>query len=258
MMLLNRDLNDIDQTNYDNIYNKRLEAEDKWLKAAAVQRVDNIYYFLKRFNLKPNRIMDLGCGTGAVTGELKKRGIGKEYSAVDYSGEAVDLLKKTLTDVNAYVADLTAESADIKGDFDLVIAIHVLQHLLNPDQFLQNIQKNFSYQHVIIEVPLEDLFMNKLVSKIGLNDKNPTGTLQFFNKKTITEMITRNGFKIIATKNSIPKISLKTLNILKQRYSWSGIQFAKKFFTSFIFPKIFGPVKKRLHYSYYSILCVKN
>ena len=93
---------------------------------------------------------------------------------------------------------------------------------------------------------------------LGINDKNPTGTLQFFNKKIIIDLLSKNGLSIVNQKSSTPKINFETLRILKKRYNWNNIQFIKKIFTTLLLSKLLGPVKRTLHYSYYSILCVRS
>jgi len=257
-MRLKRNISKLHKFNYENIYVNRLEAEAKWLSNKAVQRCDNIEYFLRKKSLTPSSILDLGCGTGAVVKELQSRKIGKEYLAVDYSKEAIEYLKKNSRGIKTQVADLSSDKAPIKGFFDLVLVIHVLQHLEDPDNLIKNILNNIEFSYLIIEVPLEDLFINKITSMLGIHDKNPTGTLQFFNKKTVNDLLTSNGLSIVDYKFSTPATNIKTLKILKERYNWNKLQFVKKIFTSYLLPIFLGPIKRSLHYSYYSILCEKT
>ena len=102
---------------------------------------------------------------------------------------------------------------------------------------------------------MEDLIINKIMTRLGAHDKNPTGTLQFYNKKTINDLLTKNGLTIVDQKFSTPKSSLKTLRILKERYNWNKFHSVKKIFTSYLLPKFLGPIKRSLHYSYYTVLC---
>lgn len=257
-MRLKRNINNLDKFNYESIYADRLEAEAKWLKDAAIQRSDTIEYFLIKKSIEPSSILDLGCGTGAVITELQSRNIGKKYLAVDYSKDAIEYLQKNSTGIETQVVDLTSGRVSVDDSFDLVIAIHVLQHLEKPDKFIKNIIDNIKFSYLIIEVPLEDLFINKIVSMLGMSDKNPTGTLQFFNKKTINDLLIKNGLFIVDQKKSTPITNLKTLKILKERFNWNKFQMLKKIFTSYLLPLILGPIKRSLHYSYYSVLCVRT
>jgi len=257
-MHLVRDLEKLDKNNYRKIYSNRLDIEAKWLKAASIQRCDNIEYFLNRRSIKPGSILDLGCGTGAIVKELQSRRIGEEYLAVDYSKDAIEYLKKNSSGIETQVDDFTANTVNLTGTFDLVLVIHVLQHLKEPHKFIKNILNNLDFSFLIVEVPLEDLIINKISSKIGFNDKNPTGSLQFFNKETILDLLTESGLTIVDQKHSTPIINLGTLKILKERYKWGKIQNTKKIITSYLLPKFLGPLKRSLHYSYYSILCVKE
>ncbi|MBU0579647.1 MAG: class I SAM-dependent methyltransferase, partial [Candidatus Margulisbacteria bacterium] len=206
----------------------------------------------------PSSILDLGCGTGAVITELQSRNVGKRYMAVDYSKDAIEYLEKNSTGIKTQVADLTSGKVSVNDSFDLVIAIHVLQHLEEPDKFIKNIIDNIKFTYLIIEVPLEDLFINRVASMLGIHDKNPTGTLQFFNKKTINDLLTKSGISIVDQKKSTPITNLKTLKILKERYDWNKFQMMKKVFTTYLLPLFLGPIKRYLHYSYYTVLCVRK
>ena len=257
-MRLKRNTNKLDKSNYEKIYSNRLEVEAAWLKDAAVQRRENIEYFLRNNSISPNSIADLGSGTGAVITELQSRNIGTEYLAVDYSKDAIEYLDRNSSGIKTQVADMTSANESINGSFDLVIAIHVLQHLEEPDKFIKNILENINFSYLIIEVPLEDLFVNRFISVLGIHDKNPTGTLQFFNKKSINNLLTKNGLSIVDQKRSTPRTSIKTLKILRERYNWNKLQLVKKIFTSYLLPLCLGPIKRSLHYSYYSVLCIRT
>jgi len=245
------------KANYQNIYINRLDAEAEWLRAAAVQRADNIHFLLTKHSITAESILDLGCGTGAVITELQRRNIGKRYHGVDYSPEVIAYLTAHSSGIQTQVADLTDDSVSIPGAFDLAVVIHVLQHLDNPDQFLKNV-RNVDFRFLIVEVPLEDLPLNRVMSCIGMHDKNPTGTLQFFNRKSAKELLTRNGFRVIEERVSAPMFDLETLKVLKMRYRWTTGQYLKKMLTSVMLPRLLGPIKHSLHYAYFSLLCERE
>jgi len=245
------------KANYQNIYTDRLDAEAEWLRAAAVQRADNIAFFLTQHSIAVQSILDLGCGTGAVITELQRRNIAERYVGADYSPEAIAYLTAHSSGIQTQVADLSGDLVSIPGAFDLVLVVHVLQHLESPDQFLRNML-NLDFRFLIVEVPLEDLPLNRVVSRLGMHDKNPTGTLQFFNKKSVKELLTRNGLRVIDQRVSTPTIDRKTLKVLKERYRWSEGQYIKKMLTSVLLPRLLGPIKRSLHYSYFTLLCERE
>lgn len=79
------------------------------------------------------RILDLGCGSGNF--ELRLAQAVKSILAVDYYDECLKFLKKELkkrkiANVSLLKADIRKlEKADIKGKFDLIIMVDVIEHL---------------------------------------------------------------------------------------------------------------------------------
>ena len=76
------------------------------------------------------RVLDIGCGSGAIGKALKERGL-KELSAVEVDPQAK---------VNALAIYNRVEGslADFKDQrFDLIFILDVLEHLTNPDSFLK-------------------------------------------------------------------------------------------------------------------------
>jgi ubiquinone/menaquinone biosynthesis C-methylase UbiE len=73
------------------------------------------------------RLLDLGCGTGALTAEALARGC--EVTAVDAAPSMIERLRTSLPTVDARVMDATA-LALADDSFDIVVAAFVL-HLLD-------------------------------------------------------------------------------------------------------------------------------
>jgi len=82
------------------------------------------------------RVLDLGCGSGLVGAELRKRGhvvVGVEAAPEPETAARLDKL---------VVADLDLglpEEASVEGPFDIVIAADVLEHLRAPDRLLREL-----------------------------------------------------------------------------------------------------------------------
>lgn len=77
------------------------------------------------------RILELGCGSGALTRRLVEHGF--NVTAVDISLDTYGAPAEALE------MDLNREFADLLGtrQFDLIIAIEVIEHLENPQHFLR-------------------------------------------------------------------------------------------------------------------------
>jgi len=75
--------------------------------------------------IKPERILDFGCGVGVSTCLLSE--LGNEVIGYDINKKAVDFANFRARKHN-YKAQFTAEMPEL-GQFDLVLAIDVLEHI---------------------------------------------------------------------------------------------------------------------------------
>src|SRR5688500_11125782 len=82
-------------------------------------------------NLSGKRVLDIGCGTGALGELLRKNGNSVEgitYSAAEAQIAASRLDKVQVLDLN----QLDAVDAAVQGSFDVLLFADVLEHLLDP------------------------------------------------------------------------------------------------------------------------------
>src|SRR5690242_299481 len=105
---------------YAQIYREELDAEAKWLQYGAVEKVNSIEQLLAQVRCKPQRLVELGCGPGAVIRECQRRGIGDQLTAIDYSRDAISFLASRSSGIRCVVADVTAPDFEIDGEFDVV------------------------------------------------------------------------------------------------------------------------------------------
>lgn len=121
--------------------------------------------------LKPESILDVGCGEGFTLEKLRKEGIGKHLEGVDYLALAIQLGKKehpqlTLKQGSIYDLDYKDNS------FDVVICSEVLEHIDDPLKGLAELVR-VAKNYCVLSVPNEPLFMlgnllrGKNISRFG-------------------------------------------------------------------------------------------
>lgn len=77
-------------------------------------------------SLQGARVLDVGCGTGRWSVQLRDRGA--QVTAVDVSPHAIERNRKLHPGIEFHVADLA--SADLgRSRFDLIVSVTVLQHI---------------------------------------------------------------------------------------------------------------------------------
>jgi SAM-dependent methyltransferase len=73
----------------------------------------------ERFGRRPRRVLDLACGTGNATLELKRRGY--EVEGVDYSGPMIQIARHKAPSIPFYEQD--ARALDLPGRFDDAVCL---------------------------------------------------------------------------------------------------------------------------------------
>lgn len=240
---------------YKDRYLVNFGVEKEWLQLNAIERVNSIQQLLEKSNFKPESILEIGCGTGAILQELQSRNIGNTYTGIDYSEEAISYVKNNSEDIDALTDDITSRDFSLDVHYDLVLLIHVLQHLEDPAAILKHILMKVRFSYLIIEIPFEDTFLNKIVPLFLWRENNPASSLQFFNYKSFNRLLLSNNLITVEQRMYAPIYSLEMIKVLKARYGWSQSRYYKKILTSHVLPKLIGPLKMRIHYSHCAVLC---
>jgi len=181
------------------------------------------------------KILDVGCGTGALGETLKKKG--NIVYGIDISKRSVEIAKKRLDRV--IQIDMEAENKLLfkESSFDLIIFGDVLEHFRDPLSVLNNTKSYLKKDgQIIISLPNIANWEIRLKLLFGKFDYQKEGILddthvKFFTLKTAKELIKKAGLKIIKIKARpgapIPtKISPRLKYVLSQL--WKTL-FAKGF-----------------------------
>ena len=127
---------------YKERYETQFKTELLWLEQSAKARSDAIQTLLQRKSIVPESVLDLGCGTGSLLRELQNRNIGSSYTAIDYSEDALEYLRRNSEGIETIKADLTVDKIKVDKSYDLTLLIHVLQHLKEPEKFLKSVDNS--------------------------------------------------------------------------------------------------------------------
>lgn len=160
-------------------------------------------------------LLDLGCGAGETSFELKKLGLAKKVTGIEaFQGAAA--IARTKLD---HIVEVDIDKLDwnsLGGPFDMILALDILEHLVDPwttiihaTQILKPggciVTSIPNIQHYSVVFPL--LFMGDWrYAEEGLLDSTH---LRFFTYKTAIQLMTSTGLKVDAVEyNGMKKGSL--------------------------------------------------
>jgi ubiquinone/menaquinone biosynthesis C-methylase UbiE len=133
------------------------------------------------------KVVDIGCGEGAVSALLS--GIGLDVEGFDISDSAVRAAGERETDAQFYVFD-GAEIPRPSKTYDLALLSHVIEHLEHPRVLLHEALRVADL--VYIEVPLE------LTSRTPKNYRwNDIGHINIFSALTFRHLIQSTGMEVV-------------------------------------------------------------
>ena len=118
---------------------------------------DHVYkthvdYIVENWNKRPRGILlDVGCGDGLISYFLAEKGF--RVKGIDTENEGIRLAKRKCSSVALEVKDIF----DMNEEFDYLLSSEVIEHLSNPDEFLQKIKALFR-KEALITTPKRDYY----------------------------------------------------------------------------------------------------
>ena len=163
------------------------------------------------------KVLDVGCGRGELCAGLKKNNI--EVIGIENDKELGDEGRERLTKV--FIAD--AEKFQLpypEGYFDCILCADVLEHFVDPLNFLKNYKKYLADTGLII-ASIPNVRYYKIIIRLllgGTWDYMETGILdrshlRFFTLLNMQELFSGAGYRIVKTERNIVAASgFKLLN----------------------------------------------
>ena len=163
-----------------------------WRALSAVAKADHLLALApSTMRGGPVRLLDIGCGDGALIAELDRRQRGWQFAGVEIAEAAVELARGRCPD-----ADIRWYDADTlpyeRGAFDLAVLSHVLEHVPDPVAVLAEAAR--VADRVIVEVPLEDNISARRASKRPVAEH--VGHIQRFSRDAIARVARDAGLRV--------------------------------------------------------------
>lgn len=127
--------------------------------------------------------LDLGCGNGKTVSTLLD--LGYRVTGADFSETAVDMCRENFGDSAAFVACDILDLPFPDGSFDYVTAVHVLEHIGDPDMGraaseIRRVLRPGGYAFVRSFTPSDMRSGTRSGEGIRYVHRNPDGIVRFF------------------------------------------------------------------------------
>lgn len=200
-----------------------IEAEDRQTGAEIDGRVRKALGLFQRYVPAARRLLDIGCGVGAI-GRYLQEGLGaKEVYGVDISEKRVQAARSR--GLLAYRADLNAEPLPFDdASFDAIFCGEIIEHLTDTDRLLDEIDRTLTPEGVcVLTTPNLAMWPNRLALALGwqpfdtsvslryevgrpkvlVSDWGCRGHLQVFTLRAMRELLGAHGFQMLAVRGAV-------------------------------------------------------
>jgi ubiquinone/menaquinone biosynthesis C-methylase UbiE len=163
----------------------------------------HLVYALEALAGVKGKLLDVGCGKGMITSQMKKRRPDLEVGAVDESQEQLnDFIKYYLGDGGVKLFRGEAQKLGVKDkQFEAVVMFDVLEHLEKPEAAIEEISRIIvpgGVFHLVVPLEGELTSIDGWIKKLwGKNLKRVTiGHVQQFTLKEIKGMLNESGWQV--------------------------------------------------------------
>jgi GT2 family glycosyltransferase/SAM-dependent methyltransferase/Tfp pilus assembly protein PilF len=201
----------------------------------AFARPDVVEAILKN-NLPTGKVLEIGCAGGATGKNIKERLPVQSYVGIDISPEAAGIAKNHLDRVivaDIENTDLASEHGLIPGEFDLLLALDVLEHLYDPWDSLAELSRYVKPGgYVVASIPniqnitiVQDLIKgNWQYQDAGILDATH---LRFFTLETSKMMFSGAGLIVKGIERIInPSLDIKKVKESGNKYRHENLEIA--------------------------------
>ena len=165
-----------------------------WDIADARWKTDVIFRLLKKNDVKPVEVIEVGCGAGENLVELLKRdgNIEKLYG-YDISPQAIELAaKKSSGKISFFNEDITTKES-IKTD--LMLVIDVMEHVDDYYGFLRKLKAKSTW--FVFHIPLDLSCRTVLKPHVLLQQRQSVGHIHYYTKEMVEWALQDTGYEIL-------------------------------------------------------------
>jgi 2-polyprenyl-3-methyl-5-hydroxy-6-metoxy-1,4-benzoquinol methylase len=157
-------------------------------------RKNQLKKWISKNNLQKKNILEVGCGKGEYLKLIQQAG-GEQVFGIEFSENNINIARGLGLNVERGYFDSNYVN-DNNNKFNAFTIFSFLEHWPDPNEGLKILHSNLMDDAVgIVEVPNFELILSK-----GLYSEFTTDHIFYFDKKTLSFVLEKNGFEIISIK----------------------------------------------------------
>jgi len=189
--------------------NPTWDVEDSPWKAKQILKL------MKRSNIVPKTICEVGCGAGEILVQLQNEMSGEcEFVGYDISPQAFELSQNRAN--NRLYFKLMDILQEKEVFYDLILLIDVIEHIEDYFTFLRGIKSKSQYK--ILHIPLDISAQIVIRNTPFMESRKKVGHIHHFTKDIALQMLGDLDYEVLdyfytycADANRLPATSIKTL-----------------------------------------------
>ena len=146
------------------------------------------------------RVLDLGCGNGALCGALSDAGL--DVVGCDPSEDGIEHARQAYPRVPFHLLGIYDDPVVLGGEFDVVVSSEVIEHVFLPrhlPRFARRVLRPGG--HLILTTPYHGYLKNLVLAAAGKFDTHFTvlwdgGHIKFWSRATLSRMLSEEGFTV--------------------------------------------------------------
>jgi 2-polyprenyl-3-methyl-5-hydroxy-6-metoxy-1,4-benzoquinol methylase len=219
-----------------------------WRALGAKGKADHVIRLCLRANIRPAKILDVGCGDGALLSELRRQRFGQALRGVEITEAAVRIARERAEIDSVQLYDGTRLEFPDEA-FDLGIVSHVLEHVPDPGALLAEIGR--ACKAVVMEVPLEANISARRESK--REHAEEVGHLQRLDRDSAREIVSQAGMQLAGElEDALPLAAQKFFARTPAQTATATLKWGARGSLHLLAP----PLARRLFTVHYACLCL--
>lgn len=171
-----------------------LKKNPTWDVEDSPWKADNVVKMMRRNNIEPSSLAEVGCGAGEILNRLYEiMPPGCMFTGYEISPQAIELCQNRKNErLQFHLGDVLTEETP---HFDVIMALDVMEHVEDYFGFLKRLHAKAEYK--IFHIPLEMSLLAMVGINTILNARDKVGHLHYFCKETALATLSDNGYRII-------------------------------------------------------------